>query len=259
MIFLKKRAAISGSRNLILLLAALIFTPMVPAQDVYQPPERWLLIFDTSSAMQHWLAGTTTELQNLFFSNISSQLHAGDSLGVWTFDNKLHTGEYPQFMWQPQNAASEASQLINFLDFKRYSGRTRFAVLQPMLGRVIADSPRLTIVIFCDGRDKLKLTPYDDGINRVFDVMQADRKKVKVPFVVAIRTQQGKFVGATVNLPPGSLDLPAFPPPRSIRRRGILNRSCRPLRLRRPWSLSAPTCLPTRMKSKKSPDPSWGR
>ncbi len=162
--------------------------------------------------MEHWLPGTTTELQNLFFSNLSGQLQAGDSVGVWTFDEKLHSGRYPLFTWQPQIAADEASRLINFLDFEHYSGRTRLAALKPLLGRVIAHAQRLTIVIFCDGKDKLKLTPYDDGINRVFDTMQADRKKVKVPFVVVIRTQEGKFVGATVNLPPGNLDLPVFPP-----------------------------------------------
>lgn len=211
-ICLKSLPCSPGSFCLILLLAALLLPAPAPAQDDSQPPERWLLIFDTSSTMQHWLAGTTTELQNLFFSNISSQLHAGDSLGVWTFDKKLHTGRYPLFTWQPQNAADEASQLINFLDFEHYSGRTRFAVLQPFLGRVIANSPRLTVLIFCDGKDKLKLTPYDDGINRVFDAMQADRNKLKAPFVVVIRTQAGKFVGASVNLPPGLLNVPTFPP-----------------------------------------------
>jgi hypothetical protein len=32
------------------------------------------------------------------------------------------------------------------------------------------------------------------------------------PFVVVVRTQNGEFVGATVNLPPGNLDFPPFPP-----------------------------------------------
>jgi hypothetical protein len=209
---LKRLPFIPGAGSLSLLLAALLLPVPAPAQDDYQPPARWLLIFDTSIAMQHWLPGTTTALQNLFFNNISGQLRAGDSVGVWTFDEKLRPAQYPLFLWQPQNAADEASRLINFLDFEHYSGRTRFKVLQPLLGRVIANSPRLTIVIFCDGKDKLKLTPYDDGINHVFEAMLADRKKIKVPFVVVIRTQNGKFVGATVNLPPGSVDLPVFPP-----------------------------------------------
>jgi hypothetical protein len=193
-------------------LAALLLPTRVNAQEGQQPPERWLLIFDTSMPMQHWLPGTTTELQNLFYNNFSGQLSAGDSVGVWTFDEKLRAGRYPLFAWQPQNAAEEASRLINYLDFEHYSGHTRFKVLQPLLGRVIASSLRLTIILFCDGKDKLKLTPYDEGINHVFEATQADRKKVKAPYVVVIRTQQGKFVGATVNLPPGSIDLPSFPP-----------------------------------------------
>jgi hypothetical protein len=212
MIQLKQSPSTLGLRWFCASLVALCLLGRSSAQTVQEPPERWLLIFDTSTAMNRWLAGTTTELQNLFFDRMSGQLHQGDSIGVWTFAEKLETGKYPLFNWVPVKAADESAALVDFLDYEKYKGKTKFAVLRPALRQVIENSQRLTIVIFCDGKDELKLTPYDDGINGTFRAMQADRKKVKDPFVVVVRTQNGSFVGATVNLPPGSLDFPAFPP-----------------------------------------------
>jgi hypothetical protein len=55
------------------------------------------------------------------------------------------------------------------------------------------------------------LTPYDKEINQTFQQLNLGRKDLKVPFVLVVRTQEGQFVGATVNVPPGSLDLPPFP------------------------------------------------
>jgi hypothetical protein len=212
MIRLKHPSSALGLRWFSALLLALCMVGRSSAQTVQEPPERWLLIFDTSADMNRWLAGTTTELQNLFFQSMSGQMNQGDSVGVWTFAEKLETGKYPLFNWMSGKAADEAASLIDFLDYEKYKGKTKFAALRPALQQVIADSPRLTILIFCDGKDEFKLTPYDEGINETFRVMQADRKRVKAPFVVVVRTQNGKFVGATVNLPPGSLSFPAFPP-----------------------------------------------
>jgi hypothetical protein len=212
MIDLKASRLAKWIRCFPVLLAVLMLSGRASGQSVTEPPQRWLLIFDTSVTMQRWLPGTTTELQNLFYGSMSEELRAGDSVGIWVFDEKLHTDRCLPFTWQPAKAADETSQLKDFLTQQRYSGSTKFSVLGPVLQRVIAGSQRLTIVLFCDGKDELKLTPYDDNINRAFHAMQADRKKAKEPFILVVRTQLGKFVGATVNLPPGSLDFPAFPP-----------------------------------------------
>ena len=195
-----------------ILLAVLMLLSRASGQPVTEPPQRWLFIFDTSITMERWLPGTTAELQNLFYGSMGGQLRAGDSVGVWVFSDKLHTDRSLPFTWMPANAASESSQLTDLLTHEHYLGSTKFSVLRPVLRRVIADSQRLTIVLFCDGKDELKLTPYDDSINLAFRAMQANRKKAKLPFVLVLRTQYGRFVGATVNMPPGSLDFPAFPP-----------------------------------------------
>jgi hypothetical protein len=212
MIYLKISRSAKWIRCFPVLLAVLMLSGRAYGQPETEPPQRWLLIFDTSVTMERWLHGTTTELQNLFYGSMGGELRAGDSIGVWVFSDKLHTDRSLPFTWMPAKAASDSSQIIDLLTHEHYLGKTKFSVLQPVLRRVIADSQRLTIVLFCDGKDELKLTPYDDSINGAFRAMQADRKKVKAPFILVVRTQHGKFVGATVNLPPGSLDFPVFPP-----------------------------------------------
>jgi hypothetical protein len=203
---------IAGACGLLSALAAMFLSYNAAAQALAEAPQRWLLVFDTSLTMKGWLPSTTTELQNLFVTSMGGQLHTGDSIGVWTFSKKLRADKYPLFTWDATQASSDASDLNDFLDRQTYLGRTSFAAIEPALKNVIARSQRLTIVIFCDGGDMLKLTPYDDGINRVLKQMKASREKARVCFALVVRTQNGEFVGATVNLPPGNLDLPPFPP-----------------------------------------------
>lgn len=204
-----KKTSILG---LAAVLAIMFLGSRAMAQALLEPPQRWLLIFDTSATMKNWLPATTTEVQNVFISSMSGRLHEGDSVAVWTFDKKLRTGDYPVIAWVPSLAASEASDLVSFLNKTHYLNSTRFAALAPALKQVIAHSQRLTIVIFSDGMDELKLTPYDQDINQAFKQLKEARKKLKNPFVVVVRTQEGQFVGATLNLPPGGLDFPSFPP-----------------------------------------------
>jgi hypothetical protein len=55
-------------------------------------------------------------------------------------------------------------------------------------------------------------TPYDDGINQIFQQRQTEQKKLEQPFIIVLRIQLGKYVGCTVNFPPALVNLPDFPP-----------------------------------------------
>jgi hypothetical protein len=206
-----QKRTVSRYARLAVVLAAMALFSRARGQTVVEPPQRWLLVFDTSITMKGCLPATATELQDIFISSMTGQLREGDSVGVWTFGEKLRAAQYPQFVWIPSQAASAAAGLNDFIKREHYLGDTTFSALWPTLRQVIAHSQRLTIVIFCDGQDTFKLTPYDDGINRVLKQMRAARHKSQAPFVVVVRTQNGQCVGATVNLPPGNLDLPPFP------------------------------------------------
>ena len=137
-------------------------------------------------------------------SNLRSKM--GDDNG------DLNTSEFPLQTWNPDAAALIASNITRFVDKQRYSKTTQPEVLQPLLNRVVKDSERLTILIFCDGDGKFTGTPYDDPINKVLADHSAEQKKAKEPIMIVLRSQLGEYVGAGASLPPRPVNVPEFPP-----------------------------------------------
>jgi hypothetical protein len=206
----------AATRWLCALLALLALPLNTPAQPV--GPERWLLVFDLSPAMKKRLPATEEVLKSFFASGAEGRLQAGDNIGVWTYDRRIRSGQFPIAVWNPQEATTLTTNLIAFLRSQPFSADSQMAALQLGLGSVIASSERLTIVIFCDGSSDITGTPYDSGINQSFADAFAERKKSRQPFVVLVRTLSGKYIGCTVNFPPGTLNIPPFlaPPPKPV-------------------------------------------
>jgi hypothetical protein len=190
---------------------------LIPAGRAQPEPQivdnRFLFIFDTSAEMKKRLPAVQAEVNGLMSASMGGQLRTGDSLGVWTFDQDLRTGQFPLQHWRPEDAMTIASSINKFVGKQHYANGTRFNVLQPQLNQVIQNSGRLTVLIFCDGEDEINWTPYDDGINRVFQQRLAEQKRTRQPFVLVLRTQLGQYAGCTMNFPPGMVSVPEFPPP----------------------------------------------
>ena len=202
-------------------LCALLAALALPANGFAQPksPERWLFVFDLSATMKKRLPATEEVLKNFFATGAEGRLQDGDNIGVWTYDQKMHGGQFPLVIWSPQQATPLTTNLIAFLRSRTFTGDSQMSVLRTSLTSVITNSERLTVVIFCDGESDLAATPYDHGINQSFLDGRAERKKSAQPFVVLIRTLSGKFIGCTVNFPPGAINIPLFlapPPPTNL-------------------------------------------
>ncbi len=189
---------------------------LIPAGRSQPAPQindsRFLFIFDTSADMKKRLPAVQAEVNELLSTSLGGRLHAGDSLGVWTFDRDLRTGQFPLQHWNPEDAVTIASDINKFAGKQHYANGTRFGALQPQLDQLIQNSARLTVLIFCDGSDEIKWTPFDTGINQIFQQRLAEQKKARQPFVLVLRTQFGQYAGCTVNFPPGMVSVPEFPP-----------------------------------------------
>jgi hypothetical protein len=202
-----------GRRILSGLCAGLFLSAAVQAQPAASSVgSRYLLIFDTSSAMKARVPATQYVVERLFFAMMNGQLQPGDTIGVWTFDRKLHIGEFPLQGWLPQNAAMIASNITNYVRLQRYSKSTRFDVLMPEINRVVQNSERLTVLIFCDGNGAIKGTPYDNAINSAFKQNESALKKADQAFIVVLRSQFGRYIGYTVNSSAIGVNFPDFPP-----------------------------------------------
>gem|GEM_PF-5966109 len=193
-------------------LASLFIIATATAQTLQPIDSRFLFIFSTSAEMKARVPNTQSEVNTLFSTAMHGQMHAHDTLGVWTVGPSLHMGQVPLMMWNPNDAAAIAGTLNKFIARQTYARNNDLSTLQPWLDQVIATSPRLTVLIFCDGNGPVVGTPYDDEINRVFKQRFADLKRNKQPIVVVLRTQKGRYVGSSVNFPPGMVSLPDFPP-----------------------------------------------
>jgi hypothetical protein len=68
------------------------------------------------------------------------------------------------------------------------------------------------VLRFCDGTGEIHGTPYDTGINQVFQHRQSERQKERLPIVIGLRAQLGQYVGCTLSFPPQPVNLPEFPP-----------------------------------------------
>jgi len=193
-------------------LCVLLAVLALPLHTSAQPttPQRWLFIFDLSSTMKKRLPATEEVLKNFFATSADGRLQDGDNIGVWTYDQQMHGGQFPLVVWKPEQAATLPTNLMAFLRSRSFTSSSRLAALQPTLDSVISSSERLTIIIFCDGESEISSTPYDRGINQSFLDGRAERKKNSQPFVVLIRTLSGKFIGCTVNFPPGAINIPLF-------------------------------------------------
>jgi hypothetical protein len=196
------------------LLAVIFLIPSARAQPAGQRAveNRFLLIFSTSADMKRRAPMLQKTLDNLFVTGLGGQLHEGDGIGVWTFDQDLRTGQFPLQNWSADDAATIAADINSFVGKQRYSKATRFGALQPLLSQLVQDSDRLTVLIFCDGETAMSGTPYDAGINQIFQQRQDAQKKAEQPFIIVLRAQLGQYVGCTVDFPPTPVNFPEFPP-----------------------------------------------
>jgi hypothetical protein len=123
----------------------------------------------------------------------------------------LHAGQFPLQHWASEDAAAIASNITAFVEHQHYAKNGSFDELPQPLNQIVQDSGRLTVLIFCDGKSEIRGTPYDAEINGVFQ-QQAKQIKSGQPFVIVLRSQQGKYIWATVGIPPAMINFPQFPP-----------------------------------------------
>src|SRR5262245_45379560 len=66
------------------------------AQQTSQTPQnRWLLVVDTSRRMEARKDGIVKTVTGLIMSGMNGQMRRGDTLGIWTFNEKLYSGLFP--------------------------------------------------------------------------------------------------------------------------------------------------------------------
>ena len=116
-------------------------------------------------------------LDDLFSSNLQHEMQDNDDLAVWTVDQDLHTGTFPLANLGAGGRRDVFGAAEGFSGRQKFTRRASLEAIQPLLNRVVKNSARLTVLIFCDGESRLLGTPYDSGMNPVIKKTGANQRR----------------------------------------------------------------------------------
>ena len=190
---------------------ALISAESTNSPGPVYPPNRYLLIIETSHAMLRRSEAMLQAVQDVLASGVAAQARRGDSLGIWTFNEELHTGLVPLQDWSPQEQNAITKRVTGFVRAQKLEKAGRLDKVVPQLNRLVKSSPFLTVIIVCTGDTEIRGTRFDDRVNNFFQTWRLQQQDARAPFIVALRAQAGALVDCSINPAPWHADLPALP------------------------------------------------
>jgi hypothetical protein len=174
------------------------------------PSNRFLLVVETSHGMARRAEAMRQSVQGLLNSGLAAQAHRGDTLGLWTFNEELHTGGIPLQKWAPEDKQAISERIDGFLKAQKYENHARFDKIMPAVERLTRRSQFITVILVCMGETDMQGIPFDARINEFFRTWRVQKQDAGTPFVIALRGQDGRFVDCTMNPSPWPVELPAL-------------------------------------------------
>ena len=172
---------------------------------------RYLFLVETSRSMQARSEGTINALESLLTSGMQGQMHSNDTIGVWTFNQKLSAGKFPLQQWTGSNQKTLSAAVTAFLNQQKYEKSPDFAQVFPTLEEVAKNSDFLTIVLFSSGESLIHGTAFDDKINKYFKDWLKVQQKAHMPFVTVLRAEKGVINDYSMNSAPWPVHLSPLP------------------------------------------------
>jgi hypothetical protein len=191
-----------------------IFAQGQPASAGTPQPEgnRFLFIVDTSAKMQQRSLEVRQLLVDLFASSANGQIHAGDTLGLWTFNADVHTGGLPVLRWIPGNEWQVAARMADFLQHQHYGKKSHFDAALADMYQIIKMSDVITVVVISDGQGTMRGTPFDADINAAYKRCLKETKHSHMPVVTVLLAKAGKITKYSVTSLPWPVTFPEVPP-----------------------------------------------
>jgi hypothetical protein len=175
------------------------------------PGNRYLLVVETSRAMAPRLDGTLQVVADLLNSGMAGQAERRDTIGLWTYNNDLHAGQFPLQDWSPGVRTNVAARVQGFIRAQKFEKKAQFDKVMPGLQQVVRDSEYITVIIISSGDAPLRGTPFDSRINQFYSTWRAQLQKARMPFIAVLRAQKGLLADCSVNATPWHAELPALP------------------------------------------------
>lgn len=173
---------------------------------------RFLFVIETSAAASRSSRSARDVVRSLIESGIQGQMRAGDTLGLWTFNDQLST-TYPMQQWSPSVSKEVGARTDEYLKKLRFEKKSQLNVMWPSLESVIQSSKAVTIILISDGHEPIQGTPFDQEINSVYSAYSRSLRDSKAQFVTVLVGRNGKIVTHTVNSAMDAIQIPSLPLP----------------------------------------------
>ncbi len=207
------RACLALSPGTRVLLAALLFilsvlTPRELAAQTNHTPRRYLLVIETSKAMDHRTSGLKETLHKLLSSQLNGEALPVDSLGIWTFNEELFTGKIKLQHFDPLDPTAMTTEVMAFLKKQKFEKNARWEPLLPALNHLVQNSHSLTVILVTAGLENVQGTPFDKRINLAFSNWREQQQTAHMPVVTVLRARAGKLSDVAISAPPWPVEFP---------------------------------------------------
>jgi hypothetical protein len=176
-----------------------------------QKENRYLFVLDTSVGMARASRAAQQAVAELIQSGVEGRMRAGDTFGIWLFNQELST-EFPMQRWSPQERVALAQRAHDFLSRVRYEKQAQFSKVMPVLKEVIEASRSLTVILISDGKTPMSGTPFDEEINEIYRRHLREVRDARLAFVTFLAARDGKIEDHSVNSSLGPMRVPPAPP-----------------------------------------------
>lgn len=199
-----------------------------PAAGPLPPGNRFLFVVDISAATKKLDRANCQALFDALFTGLQGQMRPGDTYGIWTFNEKVFTGEFEMRIWDPNATLEQASQAASFLKARRYKGKATFEPVLNRLWAVLRLVNDVNVLVLSDGSTPFQGTAFDASINAAYKARAAEQRAAKKPFITTLIAREGKFMAANVTLAGEYIAVPEPPPPKPVPAQTAANKTPAP-------------------------------
>ena len=172
---------------------------------------RYLFILDTSRGMQRRSDGTVASVRALIGSDFCNQLRPGDTMGFWTFNEQLYSGQFALEQWTMENRKTIEEHVLSFVKRQKYEKSANFAWVRTNLVPLLKGSEFITVFLISDGLTKFEGTDFDEPINQGLAHWRDEQRKANQPIISVLRVRRGKMTSYSVTPAQWPVDLPPLP------------------------------------------------
>ena len=161
--------------------------------------------------MKKHAAEVSKAVDKIIRNSASGQLRRGDTLGMWTFNTDVYSGQYALQTWLPDNLDEISLLTEEFLKQQKYGKASRFDLAMSGVLEVVKNSDIITVIIISTGDGKAQGTPFDDDLNALYKQIQVDNRGSHLPVATVLQGKGGKLIRYTANMLPWPVVIPEVP------------------------------------------------